>query len=142
MSGHSKSIPKKVFTFSLIAVASAFLFSAEPAKPPKVVQSTSPELRLKGFAEYQTMVQASTFKDLKWQYLGPTNVSGRVTDVAVVAPKGKNYTIYVASASGGLWKTDNEGTTWTPIFGTGADGGVRRHRPGAVQPPDDLGRNG
>jgi photosystem II stability/assembly factor-like uncharacterized protein len=116
MSRHSKSIPKKVFTFSLIALAAAFLFSAEQAKTPKVVQSTSPELRLKGFAEYQAIVQASTFKDLKWQYLGPTNVSGRVTDIAVVAPKGRNYTIYVASASGGLWKTDNEGTTWTPIF--------------------------
>ena len=62
------------------------------------------------------MQAASKFKDLKWQFVGPTNVSGRVTDVAVVAPKGKNYTIYVASASGGVWKTENEGTTWTPIF--------------------------
>ncbi|MCJ7488387.1 MAG: hypothetical protein MUQ25_19790, partial [Candidatus Aminicenantes bacterium] len=43
-------------------------------------------------------------------------ISGRVTDVAVVAPKGKNYTIYVATASGGIWKTENEGTTWAPIF--------------------------
>ena len=42
--------------------------------------------------------------------------SGRVTDVAVVAPKGKSYTIYVASASGGVWKTENAGITWTPIF--------------------------
>jgi photosystem II stability/assembly factor-like uncharacterized protein len=39
-----------------------------------------------------------------------------VTDVAVVTPKGKSYTIYVASASGGVWKTENEGTTWTPVF--------------------------
>jgi len=116
MSRHSKSVSTRIFMFSLIALAAAFLFSAEQAKPPKVLQSTSSELRLKGFAEYQAMVQASTFKDLKWQYLGPTNVSGRVTDIAVVAPKGRNYTIYVASASGGLWKTDNEGTTWTPIF--------------------------
>jgi photosystem II stability/assembly factor-like uncharacterized protein len=101
---------------TLLVLAAALLFSAEKAKPAKVVQSTNPELRLKGFAEYQAMVQASKFKDLKWQYLGPTNVSGRVTDVAVVAPKGKNYTIYVAAASGGIWKTENEGTTWTPIF--------------------------
>ena len=43
-------------------------------------------------------------------------MSGRMTDVEVVAPKGKNYTIYVAGASGGVWKTDNEGTTWEPIF--------------------------
>jgi photosystem II stability/assembly factor-like uncharacterized protein len=101
---------------ALLVLAATFLFSAERAKPAKVVQSTNPELRFKGFAEYEAMVQASKFKDLKWQYLGPTNISGRVTDVVVVAPKGKNYTIYVASASGGLWKTDNEGTTWMPIF--------------------------
>ena len=46
--------------------------------------------------------------------LGPTNVSGRSTDVAVVTPKGKSYTIYVATASGGVWKTENEGLTWEP----------------------------
>ncbi len=44
------------------------------------------------------------------------NVGGRCVDVAVVAPKGKNYTIYVAAATGGLWKTENEGTTWDPVF--------------------------
>ena len=109
-------VPVKILTASLVVLAAAFVVSADPAKPPKVVQSTSPELRFKGFAEYQAMVQASKFKDLKWQFLGPTNVSGRVTDMTVVAPKGKNYTIYVASASGGVWKTENEGTTWTPIF--------------------------
>jgi len=91
-------------------------FAQSKAVKPKVLQSTSPELRLKGFEEYKAMQAASKFKDLKWQFIGPTNVSGRVTDVAVVAPKGRNYTIYVASASGGVWKTDNEGTTWTPIF--------------------------
>jgi photosystem II stability/assembly factor-like uncharacterized protein len=96
-------------------VLAAFPF-AQQAKKPKVLQSTNPELRLKGFEDYKTMQAASKFKDLKWQFLGPTNISGRVTDVAVVAPKGLNYTIYVASASGGVWKTENEGTTWTPIF--------------------------
>ncbi|HLP62010.1 MAG TPA: hypothetical protein VK186_24415, partial [Candidatus Deferrimicrobium sp.] len=37
-------------------------------------------------------------------------------DVAVLTPKGKQYTIYAAGASGGAWKTGNEGTTWEPIF--------------------------
>jgi len=102
--------------------AALLVLTALPFAQPKaagkapVLQSTNPELRLKGFEEYKALQAASKFKDLKWQHLGPTNISGRVTDVAVVAPKGKNYTIYVASASGGLWKTENEGTTWTPIF--------------------------
>jgi photosystem II stability/assembly factor-like uncharacterized protein len=113
---HSRSVRKSIFLIAAALFVLAALPFAQQAKKLKAFQSTNPELRLKGFAEYQAMVQASKFKDLKWQYLGPTNVSGRVTDVAVVTPKGKNYTIYVASASGGVWKTENEGTTWTPIF--------------------------
>jgi photosystem II stability/assembly factor-like uncharacterized protein len=107
---------------SVLIVASALLVLAalSLAQPktvkPKVLQSTNPELRLKGFEEYKAMQAASKFKDVKWQFLGPTNISGRVTDVAVVAPKGRNYAIYAATASGGVWKTENEGTTWTPIF--------------------------
>ncbi|HSA95292.1 MAG TPA: hypothetical protein VLJ16_04525, partial [Acidobacteriota bacterium] len=100
---------------ALIALA-ALTFAQTKAAKPKALQSTDPAMRLKGFEEYQAMKAASKFKDLKWQFLGPTNVSGRVTDVAVVTPKGKSYTIYVASASGGVWKTENEGVTWTPIF--------------------------
>jgi photosystem II stability/assembly factor-like uncharacterized protein len=71
---------------------------------------------LKGFEQHLEMKKNSPFKDLKWQFVGPTNVGGRCIDVDVVAPKGKNYTIFVASASGGLWKTENEGTTWEPVF--------------------------
>ena len=100
---------------ALVALA-ALPYAQTKAAKPKLLQSTSPELRLRGFEEHQAMKAASKYKDLKWQFLGPTNISGRVTDVAVVAPKGKSYTIYVASASGGVWKTENEGTTWTPVF--------------------------
>ena len=39
MSRHSKSVSTRIFTFSLIALAAAFLFSAEQAKPPKVASS-------------------------------------------------------------------------------------------------------
>lgn len=116
MSIRVKQTPTKIVLLSVLLLSLALLPYAQQAKKPMVLQSTSPELRLKGFMECQAMVQASKFKDLKWQYLGPTNISGRVTDVAVVAPKGKNYTIYVAAASGGVWKTENEGTTWVPVF--------------------------
>jgi hypothetical protein len=83
--------------------------------------STDPGLRMKGFARHQVMAQVSPFKDLKWQWIGPKNISGRSTDIAVVAPRGKNYTVYVATASGGLWKTDNEATTWQAIFDQGPE---------------------
>lgn len=58
----------------------------------------------------------SQYKVLHWQYLGPTNVSGRATDVEAVRQPGKSLTIWVATASGGVWKSENEGTTWIPVF--------------------------
>jgi photosystem II stability/assembly factor-like uncharacterized protein len=97
----------------MILAVSAFAFQA---KKGSRIQSTDPALRLKGVEQIQEMKKKSSFKDLKWQYVGPTNVGGRCTDIAVIAPKGKNYTMYVASASGGLWKTQNEGTTWDQVF--------------------------
>ncbi|MBA3727224.1 MAG: hypothetical protein H0W86_12485, partial [Armatimonadetes bacterium] len=46
--------------------------------------------------------------------LGPAVTGGRIVDIEV--HPSSPYTIYVASASGGVWKTTNNGTTWTPIF--------------------------
>jgi len=89
---------------------------AKKAKKPQRTHSTDPALRMKWFDQHVEMKKNTPFKDLKWQHVGPKNVSGRCTDIAVITPKGKNYTIYVATASGGVWKTENEGTTWEPIF--------------------------
>jgi photosystem II stability/assembly factor-like uncharacterized protein len=60
--------------------------------------------------------------ELPWRSIGPAVTSGRVVDFAV--PEGPKSQIgdrlgelfYVASASGGVWKTVNGGTTWEPIF--------------------------
>ncbi len=92
---------------------------AKTVKPQKRIQSTDPALRMEWFDQHVEMKKSSKFKDLKWQFIGPTNVSGRCTDIAVITPKGENYTIYVGAASGGVWKTENEGTTWEPIFDQG-----------------------
>jgi photosystem II stability/assembly factor-like uncharacterized protein len=68
------------------------------------------------FTKHTEMSQNSPYKDLKWQYIGPTNISGRCTDVEAVTPHGKSYTIWVGSATGGVWKSINEGTTFIPVF--------------------------
>lgn len=106
-----------VFSLGLLVLA-AFLIPLQAQKPkePQRIASTDPALRLKGFETHLEMKKNSPFKNLNWNFLGPKNVSGRCIDIAVVAPRGKNYTIYVATASGGLWKTENEATTWEPIF--------------------------
>src|SRR5262249_41507749 len=46
--------------------------------------------------------------------IGPCNMGGRIVDVAVV--ESNPATMYVATASGGLWKTTNGGDAWTPVF--------------------------
>jgi photosystem II stability/assembly factor-like uncharacterized protein len=51
---------------------------------------------------------------LKARNIGPANMSGRVTELAVV--ESKPSTFYVATAGGGVWKTTDAGTTFAPIF--------------------------
>jgi len=46
--------------------------------------------------------------------IGPAITSGRISDFAFYP--GQNQEFLVATASGGLWKTDNAGITWTPLF--------------------------
>jgi photosystem II stability/assembly factor-like uncharacterized protein len=57
---------------------------------------------------------ADTFSGLKFRSIGPALASGRVMSIAV-NPKNK-VEYYVGVASGGVWKTLNDGTTWTPLF--------------------------
>ena len=54
------------------------------------------------------------FGRLEWRSIGPANMGGRIADVEGVP--GDPNVVYVASASGGLWKTTNGGVTWKPIF--------------------------
>ena len=65
------------------------------------------------------------FKDFKWRNIGPANMAGRVTDIDAV--EANPAVVYVAAASGGVWKSVNAGTTWEPIFtnyGTSSIGDV------------------
>lgn len=58
--------------------------------------------------------QTSDFNTLRFREVGPANMSGRVVDMAVV--ESNPYVWYVASATGGVWKTINNGVTWQPVF--------------------------
>lgn len=79
-------------------------------------QVTDPQQRLQMYQAHAAMEESSLFKNHPWQFVGPTNISGRMTDVDVVRPKGESYTIFVAGASGGVWRSRNEGVTWEPVF--------------------------
>jgi len=51
---------------------------------------------------------------LRWRTIGPSVTGGRIVDLAVNESDPANY--YIASASGGLWKTTNNGVTVEPVF--------------------------
>jgi photosystem II stability/assembly factor-like uncharacterized protein len=64
--------------------------------------------------EPKTKLNAETLSGLELRNIGPAINSGRVVDFAVTP--GKRHRYFAATASGGLWKTENAGTTWTPVF--------------------------
>ena len=66
-----------------------------------------------------SMVQAqplelSSVKNLKIRNVGPANMSGRITAIDALIDNPK--LIYVGAASGGVWKSENGGTAWQPVF--------------------------
>lgn len=77
------------------AVVLLSLVLAQPADPPK----KEPPLPIAA---------------MKPRLLGPAVTSGRVVGFAVSPADRSHY--FVAVASGGVWKTTNAGTTWTPVF--------------------------
>jgi photosystem II stability/assembly factor-like uncharacterized protein len=72
---------------------------AAPAAAPLINQSDDPLL-----------------KPFRWRSIGPAVMSGRVDDIEIV--ESNPSIIYLGYATGGLWKSVNNGTTWAPIFDT------------------------
>jgi photosystem II stability/assembly factor-like uncharacterized protein len=65
-------------------------------------------------AKGDTIITSNLVSGLKWRGIGPAWASGRIADFAVNPKNPSEY--YVGVASGGVWKTKNNGTTWKPIF--------------------------
>lgn len=59
-------------------------------------------------------ISVDQFKNLKARSIGPAGMSGRVT--AIDALYSNPNIIYLGTASGGVWKTENSGAKWEPIF--------------------------
>jgi photosystem II stability/assembly factor-like uncharacterized protein len=70
--------------------------------------------RLAWFADHQEMAKASPYANFSWQAVGASRMGGRGVDVAI-HPDQDNV-IYLATASGGVWKSDDDGQNWFPIF--------------------------
>ena len=107
---------KSMETKKTLLALSLFLLTTSASFAQQKGPVTEGRDRMTRYGQHLDLLASSSLKDVHWQYLGPTNISGRCTDVEAVRPRGRSYTIYVAAASGGVWKTDNEGVSWEPIF--------------------------
>lgn len=59
-------------------------------------------------------ISLDQFKNLKARSIGPAGMSGRVT--AIDALYTNTDLVYLGTASGGVWKTENGGSSWLPVF--------------------------
>jgi photosystem II stability/assembly factor-like uncharacterized protein len=78
------------------------------------VDPTSAADRLTGLEKRKTLEKASTLNHIAFKNIGPSIMSGRVSDLEVNNDDPTEF--YVAYASGGLWHTTNNGQSFTPIF--------------------------
>src|ERR1044072_83734 len=83
-------------TFGLVAFAQ----TPQPANP----QSNGP-----------VKVDSETISGLGARNIGSARVAGRVAAIDAVR-EGQRLTVYIGSASGGVWKSVNGGTTYKPVF--------------------------
>ena len=79
-------------------------------------------------------VDSTLIAGLRWRNVGPANMGGRVVDVqGIPAP---SRTFFVSTATGGVWKTTNAGTTFRLVFGGNGDEGVISGGAMAIAPSD------
>jgi len=103
-----RSVIVRPLVISLTAVALAAGLGAQSAS------KADAEYVRKAYETYRSMKQASPYRQNEWQYLGPKDISGRATDIAVAERSGGRR-IYAAYATSGVWRTDDN-VTWAPIF--------------------------
>ncbi len=95
---------------------SVFIFACMPALAQAAksdVGRTAADPRWESWKAHQQLEASSWFGGLEWRSIGPTVQGGRVIDIEV--HPSRPYTFYVAYASGGLWKTENNGVTFKPL---------------------------
>ncbi|MDG2282743.1 MAG: hypothetical protein P8L45_06455, partial [Longimicrobiales bacterium] len=68
---------------------------------PELIRAQAPDL--------PTTMSALTFREI-----GPALMGGRISSLEVVESKPQVF--YLGTGTGGLWKTENHGTSWTPLF--------------------------
>ena len=97
---------KIVGTFLIFNFSSLISFTQVAPTPAKQ--------RMDGFAQRKKLEAASLVSNIPFRSVGPTIMSGRIVDMEVSPADATKF--YVAYASGGLWKTENNGQSFAPLF--------------------------
>lgn len=100
----------RYIAFLLFTIATAVHAMAQQEQP----QFTPADERIQSFQQRKALIQQSLVANVPFKSIGPTVFSGRVADLEVNPNDPTEF--YVAYASGGLWKTTNNGHTFTPLF--------------------------
>jgi photosystem II stability/assembly factor-like uncharacterized protein len=107
----ARSVPLILALSGIIAFAPVLRGQAKPAHKRKAEKQPAPAPAALAVQqpEYKTAIE-----NLHWREIGPAIMGGRIDDFAV--NESNTHIVYVATASGGAWKTTNDGTTWEPLF--------------------------
>jgi photosystem II stability/assembly factor-like uncharacterized protein len=120
-------VKKLSFVVTLLALAVAVALAAAQEAKPTAAASGKPSKKAEAVKKTADAKadkdeeekpkggwSADTWSGLELRGIGPAVTSGRVADIAVDPTDKKRW--FVAVASGGVWKTENAGITWTPVF--------------------------
>jgi photosystem II stability/assembly factor-like uncharacterized protein len=121
-SGRSGRFVALLFVAALLAPAAPPAFAQTddgpgddpPPSMETLVAPTPAGPRMEGYEQRRALVETSLVKRVPFEGIGPTVMSGRVVDVAVNPNEPTHF--YVAYASGGVWRTTNNGRSFTPLF--------------------------
>ncbi len=105
----------RTYKLVLLLILISFVSEAQRRKKaPSVPQATPASERWLGYQQRVDLERNSIVKNVPFRNVGPTVMSGRVVDLAVDPADPSHF--YVAYASGSLWETKNNGTSFDPIF--------------------------
>lgn len=111
-------MPSRSVDLSLLVLLLAFLSLAAPAPVLAAAKKAAADAPLKaggGSASgSKSPVVYDQIRSLTWRSIGPANMGGRISEIAFVP--GKSHHFLVATGTGGLFKTTNDGTTFSPVF--------------------------
>ena len=107
--GHAPAVHLLAATILFAALTFELAAERPQASPPATFAE-----RQAAWQRHQELDRESLFAGLEWRNVGPVVQGGRAVDIESVP--GEPYTFYVAYASGGLWRTTNNGVTFEPLF--------------------------